>query len=645
MDPNPCLLCALDPGDPLAGGLWGLWDPDDCQEISKGRGLGREWVAASNQLLEEAGYRELRPEEFAEHYLEHRPVQPKPPTGTNRGAALYGLEALGETIEAVLIAVFRVQKMTVGQIQEAFYPGKSVNEVDRLLSAAVQGHYLYRYYPTIEDRQRRGMADVLGPIRSDTLYFLGRPGAICVKEKLGLSFEVSSTSGPDQVAKQTLAHDLRAARLAVSLRQALDPDGQGFHFGSYGNEDLLLSFEPSNWLGSTSQGLAMGFWDPYAGREAQIMPDGFVAINVHRSVFGDGALPLFLEYDHGTKERHDVIDQLWAYQALAASGATGARFPQLTDWAVPMLMVFDKPTRLDSIVTEFRKQYGDQGPGAPLLFTSEEQWLEDPLGPIIGNLWAGDKRRPLIEVLVEHSESIIPKLTPGEPLQIDTKAARIRSQHRRANSGKSDDTRGHSSEVEANPTDEPLGPIEDFSHELFDQPEVISTKELVEKIVAARQYLASLEAQYRHLVEQFEPNQVPALPAVQEPEQPAVVPPPSPETKFPEIGAPKRVPVVEPEPVAPAVPTGTELPPQPAVVPVIPEPTPEPAPLVEPEPVAPAVPTGTELPPQPAAVPPEPAPPVAPPKPTPPVAPPPVDDSDLDVEEMLSREAEARRGF
>ena len=427
MDQDNCGLCQG--WERLGLAAWGRWDPGLTRPISRGQQAGAQWTAAIQELLanDPEGLPEMTEQQIAEHFHHHQPVQPAAKKGIPRGQAIYGLQALGPELENVVIAVFRMHKMTTAQIQEAFFPDKSIYQVDDLLAHAAQGHYLYRVFTDpAELDKRKGLKEVLGErlTRGSTLWYLGRAGAVYIQEKLQLDYKVSYTRDQQQISAATLAHDLKAARIGITLTSALRQDS----VSEYQQQRLQVSNNPRNWLGPTTQGLIMGYWYRPEIRWAQIMPDGMIGINVEESALGTGGTVLFIEYDHGSKDRQEVVDQLWAYNALAESGAVAARFPQLADWTVPMLMVFSSRQRMENMASDFRAQFGRQQPFAPLWFVAEEDWLADPLAAIIGNFWGGAERQQLLPLWLDSSRELIPRLAINQGLEINQRGAPVRNE-------------------------------------------------------------------------------------------------------------------------------------------------------------------------------------------------------------------------
>lgn len=425
---SACPLCAVwgIPWDPADRRSWGrqhehaalLWDRFD------GSAASAPAVAAG---CRELGHGEPTAAQVLRHFRSHLVEQPAPAGPMRRLEMLALVDRLAPRLQAVIDLIYRVRLVSASQVAEFLYrrageqPDLSRARAD--LAALSRSHLVYRYYPP---------KPFPGWAASEPLWLLGRNSlpwleARYPKRASGEHYVTMAR----QVGRNALFHDWRANDLCLEIGRQAEASPQQLDEGS-----ARVRLALQNWWGPRHLGL--GFHDRVNARERELIPDGFVCLSVDApveqpSLPGSWQLPLFVEFDRGSRPMGEVVDQLLAYHWLALSGAAGRRFPQLAipGYSVPVLMIFRLPERVALARRRLLEQADKQGlrDGTPILLVSEEDLEEGLFGAgRIAYAWDRDAERrwPLLRILQRTAHPLIDsrRLTAHSTLTIDPEGAR-----------------------------------------------------------------------------------------------------------------------------------------------------------------------------------------------------------------------------
>lgn len=431
--------------------LWGVeWDPDvpsthGMQHAHAERlwrawngGRGGAWKVNVSVVARELGVA-CTIEQARKHFHYHRVEQPALSGQLNRERLLYEAGFLPARAQAVLTAVYRQRVLTTEQLCEVFYAphynGRSaLSKCQQELIALAARHFLYRLYP---DERMAAKKDAPKNFGKQALWLLGKAALPFVESRYGVKvWREHYAQMAKDVSDVRLMHDLRATGIYVRLARAMRERQGLIVLPDHGLSAAEL--KPDNWYGDKS--LALSFYDTAARIEDEVRADGFATVSVHRSswaVPGEGLpscqMPFFYEYDRGSKDMGDVVQQLLAYHLLARARKAAERFPDLNaeDYAVPVLMVFSTRARMESAHRRFLKlAAAERLPtgGAPILLVAESDWLEDPLAEGICRLAWDERERGVsfLDLLLRASAPLIASRTvlASRVLTIDLKAAR-----------------------------------------------------------------------------------------------------------------------------------------------------------------------------------------------------------------------------
>lgn len=448
---SKCPLCGLwgipwDPADPSTHGkqhihaeeIWSLWDPTE---------RDKAWPEKVAAEAAKHGL-EVSAKQVKDHFAKHRIEQPMYSGRLQSEAMIERLLDAPPRTRAIVEGVYRQRVLLQRQINEIYFLSELSKESARKmhkaeLKALAQEHFLYRYYPSKEDGERRG-AKSLPYFSQSTLWFLGKVAVPYIQHRYGLSFTPPYVNRAREVAKNTLIHDIQANDVAVNLAEALRTQQlEGPLATTFG--EIKAEFRRENWYGPGPMMLAMGFWDRRRQEQMRLQPDGFASIAIHP--LDGGALPatqlpFFYEFDHGTKDTIDVARQLLAYHSLGRSGAATERFPELKapGYSPPLLMVFskvrDERRRLELVAqrmrTLWREEHGGEEPACPIMLVYEEDWRKNPLAPAVGiDVWDEDDRpTPFLDWLIRASRPLYEQaaITPNQILKLDPQAAPVKAE-------------------------------------------------------------------------------------------------------------------------------------------------------------------------------------------------------------------------
>lgn len=399
--------------------LWSAWD-----------GTSRSAPAVVEVCRERLGI-EVSAAEVSRHFLRHRVEQPAPAGPLRKSRAYARTERLAPRFQALIDVIFRVRALSTRQIVQLFYeragraPRLATEAARRDLSALARADMLYRFYP------EKGYA---GLKADDPLWFLGRDAAawLEVRYEKPLTSEHYITMAK-QVRPGMLDHDLCANAVFIAFSRAATSIGEII----MGSSSVRVALHPSNWLGPRQ--LALSFADRVNGRERIMIPDGFCAIALRGGPGGPQGtlLPLFYEYDRGSRPVKDVCEQLLAYHWLALAGAAARRFPELDveGYSVPVVMVLREARRIANLQRRLRAraQALNIRRGAPILLVSEEDLHADPLASrAFRSAWADPAAPglPLVAALSALSRPLIDsrRVSAHTVLRVDLSAVKRRPQ-------------------------------------------------------------------------------------------------------------------------------------------------------------------------------------------------------------------------
>lgn len=449
-----------DPDCPLCS-LWGIpYDPEDAsthklqhvhaEAIWKEWDGGPYWPERVAQKVREISGEAPTPDQVRRHFRYHQIEQPAPSGRLNREKALREVLDMPVVAQDMITHIYRQRMLTREQIIELFFNSNPALS-DRAAAASAQeeilrlirGHFAYRWYPPRDwtDRSNRRI------VREQVFYFFGRNSLPWIEHSYPdlKVWPDSYVTMARQVGLSSLIHDMLASEVYVALQRALRQ--RQYLFEAPSGEVVPIFSLLDNWYGTRQVGMKL--WDRYQLEDLDMRPDGFATLSLERTALSSGSLPssqmpFFYEYDNGSKTPSVVAHQMMAYHRLALSqrqelpgGVVGERFPDLKvrGYAVPMIMIFSYPERVQEIGRAFRRLAARQRlvNGAPIFLTSAGQWMNDPLQEDLLELaWAepGQSRKlGLVEALLRSSRRLREEgsLTARQVLQLDYKSMRRRS--------------------------------------------------------------------------------------------------------------------------------------------------------------------------------------------------------------------------
>lgn len=361
------------------------------------------------------------------HFRHHLVEQPAPPGTLRRQEMLALVERLVPRLQAVIDLIYRVRLVSGDQVADLLYRGPDgapdSRRARRDLEALAREHLIYRYYPA---------KPFEGWSAKEPLWLLGRNSLpwLEVRYPKRASGEHYVTMAR-QVGRNSLFHDWRANDLCLEIGRQAQASAHPLAEGQ-----AAVRFATSNWWGPRH--LVLGFHDRTNAREREVIPDGFISLAVTApagatTLPASWQLPMFVEFDRGSRPLGEVVDQLLAYHWLALSGAAGRRFPQLAipGYAVPVLMIFRLPDRVREGRRRLLERAAELGltDGTPILLVSERDLLEGLFeAERITYAWDRnqDRRWPLLRILQQTARPLVEsrRLTGQATLRIEPDGAR-----------------------------------------------------------------------------------------------------------------------------------------------------------------------------------------------------------------------------
>ncbi len=322
-----CPLCAVADGASVWLRVWSA-------HALSGEAREREVDAA----LSEAGLT-MTPTGVARHMQYHGKAQPDPGLRWARQHADSIADELTAREREVMRFIGRVRRVTVSQVADAFFAHR--NEVSaqagarRVLLKLIYNHVLCR---------------VLLPARvagSRQVYELGKVGTVLRRRELECDPTVHDVR-PFIASGEVLRigqypHDLGLLDALTALVARCRRDFEQ----ELGGRSVRVTVPPANiWAARYLLGFGYtvpSFTSPLGVRHAgfdNLYPDAFLTVGIEAAGKSFG-LPLFWEWDTGSKKVPEVGEQLWRYIPLALSRVVGRRFPRLDvpGYNVPLLFV------------------------------------------------------------------------------------------------------------------------------------------------------------------------------------------------------------------------------------------------------------------------------------------------------------------
>lgn len=418
-----------------AEAIWNEWDG------------GPYWPERVAQKAKEICGTEVELDLVRRHFRYHQIEQPSPSGRLNRDKALREVLDMPAVAQEMITHIYRQRMLTREQLTELFFNSNpALSEKAAAASAQeeilrlIRGHFAYRWYPPRDwvSRSDRRIA------KDQVFYFFGRSSVPWIEHRYQLKvWPDSYVTMSRQVGLSSLIHDMLASEVYVALQRSLRQ--RQYLFEAPSGEIVPIFSLLENWYGTRQVGMKL--WDRYQLEDLDMRPDGFATLSIERAALVEGALPstqmpFFYEYDNGSKTPWVVAQQMMAYHRLALSqrqelpgGVAGERFPDLKvrGYAVPMIMIFSYPERVQEVGRAFRRLAARQRllNGAPIFLTSAAQWMKDPLADQLLELaWTDDGRKVgLVEALLRSSRRLREEsaLTARQVLELDYQSMRRRS--------------------------------------------------------------------------------------------------------------------------------------------------------------------------------------------------------------------------
>ena len=349
---KPCQLCESSPE--VHSLVWHAYGP---QRDTNG----------ALQMARDSELTEISAKQLSQHFSSHNYHQPAPHGRKTAQQMMELASGLSERRQQVLLAAYRQRVLTAKQLSRLFYAEDTSTESSqrknayRDLNELRFQHLLFHYRPSRTKQP-------------EVYYFLGRYAAPWVEAHEGRVHGEAYKTDAASISETMLPHDVGAAEMFVAMREQL--------YASRDAQPILMDgqmIEPSLpvdcWYGARS--LQLGY-EGGQGQQLKKEPDGFAALTVPYGM-GHTRLPFFMEWDRGTREVDDVIEQLLAYVQMQTCGAHAKRFPQLdASQTMPVMMVTSTPTRAKRLADELRARIaaiGIERSKLPLFLFSDQQTI------------------------------------------------------------------------------------------------------------------------------------------------------------------------------------------------------------------------------------------------------------------------------
>lgn len=424
-----CLLCSLEPSDPLMVALFEQLRPSRRTAAQRRKDF---------QVILDADERSF-PADFADvvvrHFSRHNLAAQPRPTAQRIKKQLPELESfLTERDTQILLFVAQVGIATAEQIAELFWAG-SVLMTQRRLRDLTTYHALFR---------------VSGAKRDECYaYYLG-PAAARV---LGQSpARWSSVDDQSKISGRNRRHDIGVTELMLALRRSSGDctissraARSSIDVGNmWATNHVGVSIQVPSWIDSDGK--------HHKAQTRNIRPDGFALIGIEFEQDQAGgipqsfALPLLLENDTGTRPYHEessdgkhrgVDEQIASYVPLAKSGAIKERFPELAvdGYDIPMLFVTQGRLKTSdtarvngvrrAVLKAFKHHRFNLSELPPLLLAYQEDvhklGLQAPVYDLSKPDQGEDQRQTLLAALIQGNRALIEsrRLNAHSLLEID----------------------------------------------------------------------------------------------------------------------------------------------------------------------------------------------------------------------------------
>ena len=344
--------------------------------------------------------------ELVQAHLHHHPfVQPTPPGKLNRGMALQeALAGFRRHSLFLLLAIYRAKSLSARQIYQFFYLDHAEDSEDlralmaRDLRKLSYRSFLYQLWP--ENVGTLSFPDP-GPY-----YFLNRQACPVVERLEGL--ESSSlpfgqyVTSISQVKEFYMERDARFMDVVTAMRAGL-----------YQRSFLLEGREVTVHLGVEHWYAPVQLFcelpNPNGGEGSHFAPSGLFGLRVESR---DGALsallPVWFEYDRGTEEADETVDEILRYAAYYSSSFYKTKFPRLAahNNPGPLIVLCDDAYRRQEMVLALRDRVGDRH--VPIYFTERPTLLRDPYAQgVLTGIADPDRHYSLLERVVHHNKALI----------------------------------------------------------------------------------------------------------------------------------------------------------------------------------------------------------------------------------------------
>jgi hypothetical protein len=339
-----------------------------------------------------------------EHFRSHPFEQPGPGNNKiNRSQALQeALTTFPKYLFYLFRALYRARSLSQSQIYTIFYLDQSADspelreQMERELHRLVARNYLYRVWPA---QLTEVTYNDPGPF-----YFIGRQ-AIPVVEKLeGISpGELPPKhyiTNAQNIEPYFLEKDVRFLDVIVALRYWLYR-----RTFTYSERELVAHVAIEHWYAPSQ---LTAYIEMNNGRAVHFTPQALVGI---RAETRDGSLstllPLWIEYDRGLDETHQVVDEILCYGLYYQHEHYQQMFPRLAETQTPgpLLILCETPYRRDEMLQALQAVLPPRP--VPIYLVDRTSFCHDPYAEGLLSSPQTELKYSLLERLMYHNQTLI----------------------------------------------------------------------------------------------------------------------------------------------------------------------------------------------------------------------------------------------
>jgi hypothetical protein len=328
-------------------------------------------VTGAVAAAQDAGVEGVTPAVVRKHFPNHNYAQPSPNKRISAEEQLYLAEGLTDREKKILLAVGRMRVMKAKQIIDLLFTPETATDASAQKSAYRTLHKLRYMHMLYQYRTRTKRSP-------EVYYFLGKHAVPFVEREDGILQGQKCVSKITDINEWLLNHDTTAVEVFIQLRKQLYNNRGTHNMVDVAGQKMDLNLPSDAWWGARS--LIFGFTNPFNALEQKATPDGFAALTFNDGRHRQFRLPFFYEWDSGSKEMEDTVEQMVNYVALAMSGAVGQRFPQLAvpGYCPPVLLVTKSPYRAQKLAQMIREACSKFAPEAvPAMFVTDMETLQN----------------------------------------------------------------------------------------------------------------------------------------------------------------------------------------------------------------------------------------------------------------------------